>query len=185
MKYSIVLFSLFLLPLFSFSQGDAIEDFIDYHEEMDHAYNLNVPGWLVRLGTFIAKDDLSEAEYQELKLITKKIQRIELLAKDEDYDWSVRDLDDLHESLIQDDYEAFASIKDSDTDVKVYVREKKDLIRNLIVISDEDNDFCMIHIKTRISESEISDMVNLAQNINRDVDIEININSDEDTDRRE
>jgi len=170
--YKSILSCLFFVFIFSFSAHSqkAINQFFYKYRPMAKSTKFTVPGWLIGVGTGIAKTQTKDEDAKEALRIVNGIKKMRLLVIEEDSPFQSGDVKQMIKSLKKDGFEELISVKEDETDVRIVLREKKDEIRNLLIVVSEPDEFVMVSLKTKL---KLSDLKNLIQKIEEDVEVDI------------
>lgn len=180
MKTKFIFLSFLFLPLFSFGQCNAVEQFFDAQEDEDHVLCIDVPGWLVRLGGYLGRQDKDEVEAELIKEMTHSIRRMQIMAIDSDHSFSRQKRNKFIQNLDKDNFEKLSKSRTHDSDLDVYINQDEKWVRNVVLMADEDDDFLMISMKTKLSPDLLDDLIESLTDDDGDIDVnlEVDINKD-------
>ena len=142
-----------------FAQVEAIDDFYAKHKRGEDVVSLNLPGFLIRLGASIASleaDD--EAERVALEIV-KDVRRAKILTGE---NLRVRrsEIQELIGDLESEGFEELMTVRSEGSTVNIIIRERKDIIRNIVLIVNDDGEFSLISLKTRLYLEDLTYLIN-------------------------
>ena len=153
----IVIFTLVTTPFFA--QVQAIDDFYAKHKSGYDVVSLNLPGFLIRLGASIASLDTDdEAERIALELV-KDVRKAKILAG-ENLRIRRSEIQELVDELEADGFEELMTVRSEGSTVDIIIRERKDIIRNVLLIVNDDGEFALISLKTRLYLEDLTYLIN-------------------------
>ena len=172
-KWFLVLFVLFL-AFDGYTQSRSINKFYRQHRFEEGVRKVKLPGWLIRLGTRIGQGAVDSEEDKELlKMARKKLRKMRMLIAEEGHSISKEKIDKLMKSVKKKDrFDQLIYVRDKETEVNMMVRTKGDMIRNLLVLVNEEDEFIMVSLKTKLG---IQDINKLLKSLPEDVDVEVPI----------
>ncbi|MCB0685142.1 MAG: DUF4252 domain-containing protein [Saprospiraceae bacterium] len=153
MKTLFTLFMLTTLPFYIYSQTDALDDFYAEHSICDNVFKLKIGNAFIKMGSWFIEEPAA-------RNLVRKSKRARILFSDDSEVVSRKELDHLVKDLKRDGYESLAFVKDGLQKVEVYVREDRDIIRNLLVVVQGDEEFVMASLDCKLTYEEIEDAVN-------------------------
>jgi len=137
-KYLLVCF--FLWMSFSVSAQDIISSFIDKHEKDDNLEIISIGKKMMKTMDSLTTDnpDLKEAikDLESIRIVSSRDSDL-----DKEYFNSARDLLSKAKGLKE-----FFSMNEQDTELIVMIRESKDSIKELILLSEQPDEFNLISI---------------------------------------
>lgn len=150
--YIVLLALLCSLP--SYGQRN-VNRLISKVKKNDSAIALTLPGWLMRSAFEVAQDDDFKIEkgYQDIVDGIKKL-RVVIIPEE-----LKETTDQINEALLQikdkEGYEDYATVKDKGTLIRVMVKEKKNRIRNLVVVFNDDESMAILNILTDLDLEDL------------------------------
>ncbi len=174
MRPFILIFSILMLPLAMNSQSRSINRFYNTYKHHEDVRNVSIPGWLIRLGATIAKSHVDEPEAKAALKLAKKVKKLKLLVMENVNPVDKKDLDRLYaEATSREGFEDMVFVKEGNTRVNMLIRTKKDdIIRNLLILVSEENEFVMVSLKTKLKMEDLNELLRAIQD---DVDVDIGI----------
>ncbi|MCB0643719.1 MAG: DUF4252 domain-containing protein [Phaeodactylibacter sp.] len=158
----ILLFCLSLLPFFMQAQTRSLNNFYHTYKHAENAHAFTIPGWVMKLGAAIGKKHVDgDVERQALKMV-KKVKKLRLLVM-EDYNLvTPQALNGLVDGVSSEKFEEALTVRTGDTRVHFFMRDKKDKIKNLLILVSEADTFVLFSAKTKLKYEDISELINMA-----------------------
>ncbi len=169
----LVLVGLFLtLTMVSaFSQTASIDRLVHQVKKANRGCektDLNIPGWLIRFGAnFVDDDDLDGVD---IKLLGKKISHLRIVSIDGKKNVDAADFQTFLTDIKQEGFEDLMTVRSNGDDIRFMVREKKDFIRNIVLVVNEKSeggDFVLLSLEGKFTMEDINKMM-------KDVTIDVN-----------
>ncbi len=151
-KFSLFTMAL-LIPLFVFAQQSAVDKLFEKYGGKDGFTTVSI-----NKGMFEMLNDM-DPEDKDLQVLAQ-IEYIRILAvEDEDKIKAVNFYDEIMKSLNVEEYEELLTVKQSDQDVKILVKQTGSIIKELlIVVGGADN--ALVYIKGNIQLKDLSSLSN-------------------------
>lgn len=114
----------------------------------DRSFAVSLPGWLVRSGLNYASkhtEETDKALFESLKGAIKKVRVLVIESTDKDHSAAFQEF---YEKAEKDKLELYASVKDGQNKVNIYVQEEKDKIKHFFLTVNGGKELALIHIKT-------------------------------------
>lgn len=152
-----IMYIVLMVLLFSFpSVGQRnINKLIDTIKKHDNAVAMTLPGWLMRKGFEFAQDDEMKIEqgYQD---IADGIKKMRVVVVPDGFEYKSLNIDNaLSKIKEKEGYEDYAKVRDNGTLVDVMVKEKKNTIKNVVVLFQDDETIALLNITTDITMEEL------------------------------
>ena len=159
-----ILFSaIMILPFLAISQTVSINEFYRKYKASDEENtHLTLPGWVVKLGVGIAKMETDDEEDKQFLKAARKVKKLRVLTFEDSNPVDKKDLDRLTEGVRKERFEDLVLVRDEGTNVRLMIREKREKIKNLLILVSEDDSFTLVSLKTKIRYNEIEDLINKA-----------------------
>ena len=155
MKELTALVLLMLASLMATAQT-TVNDFRDKYEDHDDATSVTIKGNLFELLGDIAEFGDDE-ETQMAARMFKGINSMKILSLPlYDVGVSKQEITDLKSSLEKEGFEEYINIREGKEMVNVYAQGTKENISNLIIITQERDDFAIIHIDGSLKHKDIA-----------------------------
>ncbi|MBK8492379.1 MAG: DUF4252 domain-containing protein [Saprospirales bacterium] len=154
---------LLLLPLLLPAQTVSINEFYRKYKNVEEEnVHVTLPGWVVKLGVGIAKTQVDDQEEKEAINLAKKIRKLRVLTFEEANPVAQKDLDRLMKGVRKENFEDLIMVKEENTKVHLMMREKKEQVKNLLILVSEEDTFTMVSMKTKLRYDQIEEFINKA-----------------------
>lgn len=137
----------------------AVSSFYHEHKRKEGVQNMTIPGWLIYAGTGIAHDFVDDEDTKMMLRLAKKVKRLQFMVAEEHSPISQTDIRAFVENARADHFEDLILVRDKSTTVNVMVREKRDKLRHLIFLVNDDSDFVFLNMRTNIKMKDIAKIV--------------------------
>lgn len=138
---------------------------------------MSIPGWVIRLGSTIAKGHVDDEGAKEALKMAKKIKKLKLLVIEDGNPVQQKDIDQmLDKARSKDGFEDMIFVKNEDARVNMLIRTKGETIKNLLITVCEENEFVMVSLKSKIKMSDLNDLIRSLQD---EVDLDLGIEGKE------
>ena len=133
----------------------SVNKFIKKHKQNAHTFTMTIPGWLIRSGVNQADKYSTDQDDKAIFAIAKHVEKIRFIVFDEEYkDISSEIREVIKRSKEKDNLETYTSVRDNDMYIQVLVEERKDKIKNIVFISNSDDETAIVTVKTDLPLSE-------------------------------
>lgn len=148
----------FLAILFSFQSVNAqksVNKFIDKMKKHDRAYALTLPGWIMRTGAYMMDDEDIRMESGFNELIGG-IKKLRVLVIDGDAKLAKKDFRSAINTMKErDGYVDYARITEGNNSLHVIVKEDKNKVKGLVLLTNSDDTFAILNLKTDIDMDQL------------------------------
>ena len=173
---TILISALTLLPLILAAQTVSINEFYRKYKVSDEENtHLTLPGWVVKLGVGIAKGQAEDKDEKQALAMGKKIGKVRILTFEDSNPVSKKDLERLTEGVRKERFEDLVMVRDEGTNVHLMIREKREKIKNLLILVNEEDSFTMVSLKSKLKYEEIQDLINKAINDDEGEPVEVKL----------
>ena len=147
--------SLVLSLTTSISAQKTADRFIDQVKKERESVVMTLPGWLVRTGINIAiEEDLDEG--RGIQDIVDGIKKIRFAIIDSEHNIESADIQKLVALSQEDDQmKIYVKAREDGQQMHVLVKEVKDRIRAVVIVSYSEDEFAILNIKTNISLTDL------------------------------
>ncbi len=160
---SIIPLLLLLLPLFANAQTVSINEFYRKYKHADaEKVAVSLPGWVVKLGIGIAKSQVEDQEDKDVLNALRKVGKIRVLTFEDANPVLDKDLDRLMKGVRRERFEDLIMVREQATKVHIMMRERREKIKNLLILVNEEDTFTMLSLKTKVKYDEIEEFINKA-----------------------
>ena len=163
MKKLLFFFCLSLLvPVFTQAQTQSLNKFYRKYKRGKESVNFTLPGFVFKLGAAIGKNHVEGEAQKEAVKLAKGIKKMRLLVIEEYNPVTNADYSDLIQGLNQEGIEEMITVRTDGTRVNLMMREKKEKIKNLLILVSSEDTFVMVSAKTKLKLDQIVEVVNQA-----------------------
>lgn len=163
MKY--LIYFLFLSFYFSASQVTAqnsVKNIVKQLKKTEHYEGISLPGWVIRLGLKIAEiNDNDKLENSGLKQLIGKIKHLRVATTQLDSKkYNIPSIvNNFIKNVVKNDaFEEYVSVRSEDQHLKILIREDDEMIKNLLIFSNEWEEISLIHLSTNITSEDLKSL---------------------------
>lgn len=160
MKKWLLLLPVLSLILSSCGSPRTVGAFYREHKHKEGVRNFTIPGWLIWLGTGLANSVIDDEEAKVALGLAKKVTRLQLMFTEDENPISPTDVRSFVSSIHDNGYEDLVYVRDQETSVNIILKERKDKLRHLVILVNDDEDFFFINMRTNIRVSDIAKVTN-------------------------
>ncbi len=165
MKYLISILISLSFAVLSFGQTTNVTRFMNSFHKSENTTKISIPGFLIRTGVFFAKSFIEDDDETKMALeFTRKVKSLKLLVVENKDVLSTKAYNELISNIKEDNFEELIKVRDGDTNVNLFVIEKNNVIKNLLILVDETDEFVMLNLKTKMDYEDINHIVQTIQN---------------------
>lgn len=154
-----------LLALFLTTAGQAQRGVNAIYREYKHAgderIHFKVPGFVFWLASQFGENRT------ERRLI-RSVRNVKLLVIEKGNPITPAETDKMIRRVEKSGLENLIMVRDGSTRVHIMVREKKGKIRNLLILVNEEDEFVLISMRTRLRISDLNDLLEMLQKQRKD-----------------
>lgn len=159
MRAFLLLSILAVLAFSSCSSPKTSTQFYKAHKKGEGVTNFRLPGWVVWLGAGLAYNSVRDEDAKAALRLARKVGRLQLLAADEAGAIPPEAVNDfLRNSKVQG-YEELLSVRSGKTVVNISARGRRDRIRNLLLLVNDEDGFVFLHLKSRVRTKDINQLI--------------------------
>jgi hypothetical protein len=159
---------LFAVALSSCNSPKTTAQFYHTHKVHQGVTNFKLPGWLVWMGSGIAAPMVKNPEAKAALKLAKKTGTIRFLVSEEHSLVSNAEMNTFVTNIKRSGYEDLIQVREGKTVVNILARDKKDKLRNLLIMVKEEDSFVFMDMKTRIKYKDLAEMINSYLNMDKD-----------------
>ena len=152
MKKSLIIIGIIFTSFVAQAQDDAISRFFEKYQDDDDFTQVNITSRMFGLFTDM---EVNDEEDQEVLDAISKIKGLKILVKDNAHDGRAL-YKEAFTKLPKSEFDELMSIKDGDQDMKFMIKEKGNIISELLMIGGGDNEFYIMSIVGDIDLKQIS-----------------------------
>ncbi|MDR2823874.1 MAG: DUF4252 domain-containing protein [Prevotellaceae bacterium] len=148
----LIITSVFLLCQISNAQN--INGFVKNFEKTEGVEKIKVGGVLFAIAKMFIPKDARNA-------VTKKLTSVEILMSDTfNSEQILGFLNELRSIPSKNGYESLVYVRDGEDNINVVFERKKEIIKSIIVFIVDESDICIVRLKGKFKDSDISDLIN-------------------------
>ena len=137
--------------------------FYSKYKKTPGVQNFKLPGWLISSGSGIAKSFMKEEDkdVEALLKLVKKIKNLRLMVAEDYNPIPANESRELVNNLRKNDFDDIIFVRDGTTTVNIMINlnEKKEKIKDLMIMVNEEDQFVFLSAKTKIKYQDIADLV--------------------------
>ncbi|MDG1434076.1 MAG: DUF4252 domain-containing protein [Saprospiraceae bacterium] len=160
MRNLLPLIFLFSFSISAISQNSCIKKFYHEHKKEEGIRNFMIPGFLIWFSTGIANEIVDGEEAKTFLKFAKKFKTIRLLVQNDHNSISKVDYNQLIFDAKKGNYEELISVKEKGKTFHIMGREKKDKLKNLLILVSSEDTFVMMSMKTKIKIKDLNSLIN-------------------------
>ena len=148
-KYFFLLF-LGAITLSSCSSPSSSGAFYSKYKHTQGVTNMKIPGWLIWMGSGVARPFVKDKEVKAGLRLAKKVKKLRLLVAEEGNPIPYADIQSFTQNLRQNEYDDLIFVKEAETMVTIMAKDKKERIKDMVILVHEEDQFVFISAKTKI-----------------------------------
>jgi len=137
-----------------------VKGFYHKYKKADNTTSFVLPGFLVWVGSSIAKGAVSEPEAKIALRFAKKFKTMRFLVMEDGHQVSEDDYQQLVFSAKKKSYEELISVKNKGQTFHIFSKGKKDKLKRLLILVKSENEFVMMDMKTKIKSQDLNRLIN-------------------------
>lgn len=123
--------------------------------------NFTVPGWLVWFGSGIANEIVKDEDIKVGLRLARKVKKLRFMIAEEHNPITQSEINSFVRQLKQNNgFEDLVYVREENTNVNILVRDKKEKIRDIVILVSEDDEFIYFNMKSKIKYKDIAEVVN-------------------------
>ncbi|MBI5914016.1 MAG: DUF4252 domain-containing protein [Bacteroidetes bacterium] len=162
MKNNLLLvFLLILLPGLAMSQNRALNKFYRQHKREAGVQNVKLPGWVIRLGSKIAKKHVDEGSGKEALGLAKNFGKVKFMYSEDGVKIPAEHVKKLHQDLLDSHFDDLIMIREGGMNLQIMVEEYGGVIHNLFMIynDSEEGEMFFLSAKANLSLKDLSKLL--------------------------
>ena len=160
MRIPVLLYCAIAFAFTSCSSPKTTAQFYQTHKKQPGVVNFKLPGWAIWLGGGIAYNSIKKEETKVALRYARKIGKLRLLASEKGTALPEAELNAFVSHIKDNGYEDLLQVDSPGSSVRIMARDKKDKIKNLLLLIRDEDGFVFMDMKSRIKYSDISDLIN-------------------------
>ncbi len=144
----IILLFAVLTPIATQAQS-SVNKFFNKHSGHEGAISVDIGGLLIKMVAKVAADEHETTE------ILSDINRLKVLVLEDQSPITNKEMSGFVDKLHQDKFEELMTIRTGEMNVNFFIKEKKDMITNVLILVKEADNFIMLNLKGKIKFSDL------------------------------
>ncbi len=149
-----LLLSLFVLSISAAQQTP--KQFYKTYKSQEGVRNFNIPGWVVWFGGGLAYNTTTNSKTKQVLKLASKTRKLRIMVSEDGSLISPQMQKRFVQDLQEKEYTDLIHVRESDTRIDVLILEKKDKIKELVVLVNEMDEFVFVQWKTNLSYKYLS-----------------------------
>lgn len=168
MKYLIIICSTIIL--FASCSSKTVDKLFTHYKQDDKVIAATLPGWLVEKGLRMAiKNSNNEEDIAAFKSIIKDVDKLRVLVSTD-----IKpnpELSSLSKNMEKDDYELYGMVNNKDSKINLWVKEKKNKVKDVFLFINSEDNIVLMHLKGEINMDALQkvDLSKKAKNLNLEI----------------
>lgn len=155
---------LFLIALFAFifsscSSPSTSGAFYSKYRHTQGVQNMKVPGWLIWMGSGVARPFVKDKEVKAGLRIAKRVKKLRFLMAEDGNPIPYAAVQDFVGNLRQNAYDDLIFVKEEGTMVTIMAKDKNEKIKDLLILVHEEEEFVFFSAKTNIKYDDLSELI--------------------------
>lgn len=157
-----------ILAFTSCSSPKTTAQFYQTYKSRPGVTNFKLPGWVVWLGGGIAYNSINNESTKTALRFARKVGKMRLMASENGTFLPESELQAFIENIKGNGYEELIQVESKGSSVNIMVRDRRDKIKNLLLLVRDEDGFVFMDLKTRIRYDEVADLINYMINMGDD-----------------
>ena len=119
-----------------------------------------MPGWLVWVGGGIAQGLVQDPEARAGLRLARKVKKLRFMATEDYNPITTAEVSDFVNNIRSAGYEDLLQVKEGGSTVHILSREKKEKLKNLVILVNDEEEFVFMDMKSRLKYEDLSELVN-------------------------
>ncbi len=161
MKNKLLIFMLFLLPGFAVCQNKVLNKFYRQHKHEAGVKNMKLPGWVIRLGSKIARTKVETETEKEALGLMRHFGKVKFMYSEEGIQLPAEKVKQLRLDLLDNHFDDLIMIRSEGMHMQIMVQEFGDVIQNVLMIfnDSESGEMFFLSAKANLSLKELSKLL--------------------------
>lgn len=154
-------FLILLSPIFlsSCSKPSTSGAFYSRYKHTEGVTSMKVPGWLIWMGSGVARPFVDDKEVKAGLRLAKKVKKLRLLVAEDANPIPYAAIQDFTQNLRQNEYDDLIFVKEAETMVTIMAKDKRERIKDLLILVHEEDEFVFFSAKTNIKYDDLSKII--------------------------
>ena len=174
MRTIFIVAMLLAIPLTSMAQRKNLNKFYRKYKYSEDARKFAIPGFAIKMGAGIARAFVKEPEARAALKFAKRFKKMRFLIMENNNSVRPSDMNYLVKSIKngKSGYDDFIQVRSGSTRVTFMIREKKDFIKNILILVSEEDQFVMMDMKAKFKIEHLNELL---QSLSDEMDVDIPI----------
>ncbi len=160
MRISLAILILFAIGLSSCSTPKTTAQFYHTHKHKEGVTNFKMPGWLIWIGGGIAQSAVQDPNAKAGLRLARKVKKLRFMATEGDNPITAAEVSDFITNIRSTGYEDLLIVQDGSSTVHMLSREKKEKLKNLVILVNDEEEFVFMDMKSRLKYEDLTDLAN-------------------------
>lgn len=138
--------------------------FYHTYKHREGVTNFKMPGWAIWLGGGIAQGFARDETTRASLRMARKVKKIRFLTTEGGSPVSAAEVDAFINNIRTAGYEDLIYVKQDGATVNIMGREKKEKLKNVVILVNEEDEFVYMDLKSRMNYDDLTDFVNTILN---------------------
>jgi hypothetical protein len=135
--------------------------FYQMHKNRPGVTNFKLPGWLVWLGGGIAYNSVRDEDTRAALRVARKVGKLRIMASENAAVIPAEEVRAFMSNIQQNGYEQLLSVREGrSSTVNIMINDRRDKIRNMLILVNDEDGFVFLDLKTRLKYKEITELIN-------------------------
>ena len=141
------------------AQTPALNQFYREYKRGKEVKNFRVPGWLVKLGSKIALRHSKDPNVKPALSLAKKFGKMKIMISEGGRNIPPEAVKRLTAKLRRQKFDDWIYVREEGITVNIMAREFKGMLRNLLILVNDEEEFVFLSVKTKIKAKDIGKVV--------------------------
>jgi len=156
MKTYLVALLFSLIFSVNISAQSSVNKIVSQMKKTEQYQGVSLPGWIIRLGLKLV--DESEMSNAGLVSIANKVKHLRVATTTLDigkYNTKAIVNNFVKGLRDNDQFEEYVSVRSEDQNLKILVQEDEEIIKNLLILSEDGGDIALVHLSTHLTTNDL------------------------------
>ena len=121
--------------------------------------NLRVPGWFIYAASGLANEFVKDETAKTALQFGRKIGGTRFMIAEEANPIPAEDVKAFVQNIRMDGFEDLISVRDGETMVNIMVKDKREKLKNLLILVNEEDTFVFMSMKSRIKYEDLAELI--------------------------
>lgn len=159
MKKYLFLFLLCPLLFASCSSPSSSAAFYSKYKHTEGIQNIKVPGWLIWMGGGVARPFVKDKEVKAGLKLARRVKKLRLLMAEDYNPIPFATVQEFVGNLRDNAYDDLIYVKEPGMTVTIMAKDKRERIKDLMILVHEEDEFVFFSAKTNIKHNELSEII--------------------------